>query len=187
MTTINSTNSARKAPVTHKDLTMAYLMAGGGQKGVDAISPLLANHTDAVGVLEKVIGSLTANKQPASELIDLRDEFAAALTPGVKGRKPVTVGQSRSYSVQQIGDDGDVFIRLPLSTLGVRKHDKIMATFTADGVQIKRLHKVAKKNAAPVAVEAEYLTSDEQAADVDNDDDQDSQESGEGEAAGEAV
>jgi len=137
----NSNSNGRKAPVTHKDLTMAYLMAGGGQKGVDAISPLLANHTNVVDVLDKVIQSLTINGQSATELQDLSDEFAAANTPGVKGRKPVTSGQTRNYSVQQIGDDGDVFIRLPLSSLGLSKGERVSATFSANGVQVNRMSK----------------------------------------------
>ena len=137
----NFNSNGRKAPVTHKDLTMAYLMAGGGQKGVDAISPLLVNHTNVVDVLDKVIQSLTINGQSATELQDLSDEFSAAMTPGVKGRKPVTSGQTRNYSVQQIGDDGDVFIRLPLSSLGLSKGERVSATFSADGVQVNRLTK----------------------------------------------
>jgi len=133
-----SASTARKAPVTHKDLAMAYLMAGAGAKGVAAISPMLANHTDPVAVLDKVIAGLETANQNVAELTTLRDEFADALTPGVKGRKPVAVGQTRAYSVQQIGD-GDFFIRLPVGPLGVRKGDKVSVDFATGKVSVTAL------------------------------------------------
>ena len=122
MTVSNKTD--RKSPVTHKDLTILYLT-----QGADALDPMLVGHTDPVAVLDKVIASLGEMGQDTAALTEKRDIFASAVTVGVKGRKPAKIGEARSYRVQQLGDDGDLFIRLPLSTLGVSKGDKVECSF----------------------------------------------------------
>lgn len=120
-------NAARKKPVTHKDLTMTYMM-----KGVNALDPFLADHTDPVGVLGKVRETLVANSQDTDAIDEKIAFWTEKRQPGVKGRKPVAIGESRTYSVQQIGDDGDEFVRLPVSLLGLAKGSKVSALF-ADG------------------------------------------------------
>lgn len=119
--------NARKKPVTHKDLTMAYMM-----NGISALDSALADHTDPVGVLGKVKATLEANGKDTEEIDEKIAFWTEKRQPGVKGRKPVGVGESRTYSVQQIGEDGDEFVRLPVSLLGVGKGQKVSALF-ADG------------------------------------------------------
>ncbi len=130
------TNTARKAPVTHKDLTIAYVLSG-----MEAVGPMLADHTNPVAVLDKTLETLAHAGNDAADLRALRDVFAASSEPGQRGRKPVAVGEERKFKAQQITTDdgpGEVFIRLPLSALGVQKGDKVLAKFEADGVRIVR-------------------------------------------------
>ena len=118
---------ARKKPVTHKDLTMLYMM-----NGANALDKFLVDHTDPVGVLNKVRETLSANSQDTGPIDEKIEFWTEKKQPGVKGRKPVAIGESRTYSVQQIGDDGDEFVRLPVSLLGLSKGSKVSALF-ADG------------------------------------------------------
>lgn len=137
---------SRKAPVTHKDLTNTYLMAamtGDAQSAADALDPLLVNHTDAVGVLDKVINSLSGVAGlDLSPLEAKRQIFADAAGNGVRGRRPPKLGDRKTYSVQQQekedGTMGDLFIRLPLGTLGVVKGEKVDVYFSADGISVAK-------------------------------------------------
>lgn len=114
----------RKSPVTHKDLALAYMT-----KGIEAVDRAIVGHTDPIGVLDKVIGNLS-DLDPDRDLSDLQDRremFADRLTPGVKGRKPARIGDTRAYLAQEV--NGDVFMRLPLSTMGVEKGQKLNVSF----------------------------------------------------------
>lgn len=122
----------RKAPVTHKDLMISYLI-----DGVDGINPLLADHSDAVSVLERMIWTLDQKKQDASELRSLQAFYESLQDVGSPGRRPVKVGDSREYTVQQSGDDGECFMRVPLGTLKVKRGDKILGTFNDGEITIK--------------------------------------------------
>ncbi len=121
--------SARKAPVTHKDLTIAFYLSG-----ISEVARMVANHTNATEVLGKVSDQIRAKGQDSSEIDALRDTFADANVPGQRGRKPVAVGESRSFKVQQIedkttGEMGDTFLRLPVGPLNVPKGASILATY----------------------------------------------------------
>ena len=128
MTTINATNDKRKTPVTHKDLALLALM-----QGVDALDPLLASHTNPVDVLGKVRATFEKNGKDTTALDEKIAMWTEIKTPGVKGRKPVKIGDVRTYKAQQIGDDGDLFIRLPVNLLGVSKGADLAVSF-ADGM-----------------------------------------------------
>lgn len=96
---------------------------------------MLVGHTDPVGVLDKVIGTVEAEADRADlveELSDLRQQFIDAKgEPGQKGRKAPTLGETRKYNAQKI-KDGDLFIRLPVGLLNVAKGTAVSVTF-ADG------------------------------------------------------
>lgn len=126
--------TSRKKPVTWKDLTIKFMM-----NGVDGITPDLNEAGDPVGSLDKMIEELSINDQDTVELVKLRDHYAALNAAGSPGRQPVKIGESREYSVQQAGEEGDLFVRIPLSTLAVQRGEKIVAEFGDDGIKIHRL------------------------------------------------
>lgn len=103
---------------------MSYLM-----NGISALDGFLVDHTDPVGVLTKVKATLESNGKDTDEIDDAIELWTARKQPGQKGRKAVQIGESRSYSAQMIGEDGDVFVRLPVSLLGAVKGNKVSAKF----------------------------------------------------------
>lgn len=114
----------RKNPVTHKDVTLMYMI-----QGINAVEDLLVNHSKPVDVLERVIENLNGSEKDTGDLTALKNLFAAAqASPGVRGRKPAQIGDSRVYTVQQVSD-GECFIRLPLATLRLKKGDKVNVMF----------------------------------------------------------
>jgi hypothetical protein len=160
MTTENS--NTRKKPVTHKDLAILAMM-----QGVDALDAKLAGHTNPVAVLDKVIETFKANGKDTADLDAKRELFANARGNGVKGRKAPKVGEVRTYSVQQIGEDGDRFIRLPLECLeGVQKGGKVAVTFGADAISVALIATSTDESA-----EGEDLSDDSDSEDLDDDQD----------------
>ena len=77
---------------------------------------------------------LLAGQPAAREALEaLRPELFGDSTPGERGRPAARVGDTRGYKVQQVGEDGDAFIRLPVALLGSRKGDTVSVQFL-DGV-----------------------------------------------------
>jgi hypothetical protein len=121
----------RKKPVTWKDLTIKYML-----NGVEGIKADLNESGDPVGALEKMISEMSSNDQDTKELEVLRDFFIDLRSVGTPGRQPVKVGDSREYSVQQAGEEGDLFVRIPVVTLPVQRGAKIVARFTENQIVI---------------------------------------------------
>lgn len=118
------TTPVRRTPVTHKDLTIKYMM-----NGLDAITPSLNESNDPIGALDRMIATLVENDKDTEELVKLRDFYSEMRNIGQPGRQPVKVGDFRDYSVQQQGDEGDLFVRIPLGTMGVERGQKVRASF----------------------------------------------------------
>jgi len=138
MTSTSTVLAVRKVAVTHKDLTIAYML-----EGISGIGALLANHTNPVAILEKTISVLEEKGQDTTDLENLKDQFADAHSPGVRGRKSAVVGESRNFTVQQIKNQktnemGEVFLHLPCGTLGGAKGSKILASFEDGKIVLTR-------------------------------------------------
>ena len=121
--------NVRRTPVTHKDLTILYMM-----NGIDAITSVLNESGDPVGSLDKIIATLTENEKDTTELVSLRDFYAQMRNLGQPGRAPVKIGDKRDYSVQQSGEEGDFFVRIPVNTLQVQRGNKLRAEFFTDRI-----------------------------------------------------
>lgn len=139
------TTKERRKPYTWRQAGMDYLTYG--IKAVD--QRLLAHHSDPVGLLTDLINDLEEREQNATELINLRAIFAARKNNGTKGRKPVSVGDTRDYKSQQTEMDGklgEAFIKLPVALLGLSKGDMTRVFFESGVIKvIKR-----PENALPV-------------------------------------
>lgn len=122
---------ARKKPVTHKDLTLSYMM-----NGIDSIRPMLNESNNPVDALDKVINTLKQGDQDTADLETLRAYYDDLNGVGQPGRRPVKIGDSREYTVQQQGEEGDLFVRIPLNTLGVQRGQKILASFAENQIKI---------------------------------------------------
>jgi molybdopterin biosynthesis enzyme len=119
--------SNRKTRVTFHNITMAYLMGG-----VSSVKPLLADHSSPLATLDKTIEWISENdsSRDTSDLQALRDSLSAS-SGGGRGAKPLSSLGAKDYSVQQVGE-GDLFIRLPVSCLGVQKGERVRVTLAAD-------------------------------------------------------
>lgn len=124
----------RKKPVTWKDLIIKYML-----NGLDAVRSVLDESGDPVGALEKMIEEMGTGGQDTQELADLRDHYASLHAIGQPGRQPVKVGDVREYNVQQAGEEGDLFVRIPLNPFGVQRGMKVSVAFDQDQILITRL------------------------------------------------
>lgn len=123
---MSNANTARKAIVSAKDIALA-VVTGGASKVRD-----LHNNT---GFTAKTLDGAIAlfdGTEHGNTLAALRAELFATVGTGARGRKPVTVGATREYTVQEVGETG-AFVRLPVGLLGLVKGDKVSVTFD-DGV-----------------------------------------------------
>lgn len=121
-------SSNRKARITWQNISMAYLMGG-----VPAVKPLLQDHSSPAATLDKVIEFLGENDsaRDTADLQSLRDSLSAS-NGGTRGARPLASVGAKDYSVQQVGENGDVFIRLPVSCLGVQKGQRVRVVLAAD-------------------------------------------------------
>jgi hypothetical protein len=122
-----STVAARKGRVTAQDVAMMMLVGG----GVEAVRACHDVNGIVSATFDKAIELLAGSPDNAEALADLQDELFQAST-GARGRPAVTVGQSRSYRVQEVGETG-AFIRLPVALLGLTKGQTATVLFL-DGV-----------------------------------------------------
>lgn len=130
----NATQAApRKRPVTWKDLVIKYMLSG-----IDAVRSVLDESGDPVGSLDKMIEEIGTD-QDTQELADLRDHYASLHAIGQPGRQPVKVGDVREYNVQQAGEDGDLFVRIPLNMFSVQRAQKVAVSFEKDQILITRI------------------------------------------------
>lgn len=126
--------NARKKPVTWKDLIIKYML-----NGLDAVRSVLDESGDPVGALDKMIEEMGSGEQDTQELADLRDHYASLHAIGQPGRQPVKIGDVREYNVQQAGEEGDLFVRIPLNPFGVQRGMKVSVAFDQDQILITRI------------------------------------------------
>ena len=118
----NVNNTARKSIVRGQDVALAYLM--GGVKGVEKL------HGDkgfTAATLDNAIEAIANGGQDTANLAALRDKLFVKST-GSRGRKAAQIGDSRVYSVQEVGETG-AFVRLPVGLLGLAKGDDVRVDF----------------------------------------------------------
>jgi hypothetical protein len=128
---MSNVNTARKSIVSAKDLALAVVMHGA--KGV---RDLHNSKGFAVKTLDGAIDVVGADSEHGATLADLRNTLFPAST-GTRGRKGATVGESRDYSVQEVGETG-AFVRLPVGLLGLCKGDTVTVTFEDNRIVVSR-------------------------------------------------
>lgn len=123
---MTTNNTTRKAIVSAKDIALA-LVTGGASKVRDL-------HNGSGFTAKTLDGAIALfdGTEHGDTLAALRGELFAKAGTGTRGRKPATVGATREYTVQEVGETG-AFVRLPVGLLGLVKGDKVSVTFD-DGV-----------------------------------------------------
>lgn len=107
-------------------------------EGAKAVSALHAKPgcEIAPATFDGAVDLLASQTETRAALEALRGELLGDSEPGERGRPAAKIGESRSYKVQQV-NDGDPFIRLPVSLLGAVKGGVVTVTFGRDGITVK--------------------------------------------------
>lgn len=124
------TTVSRKARVTSDDIVMTFLL-----EGVGPVKTMLIDHTNPVDVLSKAIQKIRA-KSEHQDVTDLKDMLTVARKAkggAGRGAKALALGTSKVYSTQQVGEQGDLFIRLPVSLLVSHKGAQVEVEACSDG------------------------------------------------------
>lgn len=119
---MSNVNTARKSIVRAQDVALAFLMGG-----IGAVQKLHTEKGFTAATLDNAIETMTEGGQDTAKLVELRGKLFTKST-GSRGRKAATVGDSRNYSVQEVGETG-AFVRLPVGLLGLVKGDEVRVTF----------------------------------------------------------
>lgn len=130
----NTNNNARKASrVTAQDVVLCLTL-----DGIDAVRALHDRDGIAVATFGKAVEMLNSKGRTddGNVLADLCDELFPEQGTGERGRPAARTGETRAYSVQQVGE-GACFIRLPVDLLGARKGSNVRVTFGADGITVR--------------------------------------------------
>jgi hypothetical protein len=126
-------NPVRKVRVTSQQV--AFLMLTEGPAGVERLHNT-PGHEIAVATFDGAVDLLAGQPAHREGLEALRSQLLGDSEPGERGRPAAKVGESRSYKVQQVGD-GDAFIRLPVSLLGLAKGGVATVTFGNGTIMVK--------------------------------------------------
>mgnify|MGYP003151801846 CR=1 FL=1 len=109
-----------------KDVQICYILEG--IEGIAKLAPLPGKKT-----LIQAVNGLTSRGLECDDLLS----FTASNYPvgNGRGRASIAIGESRTYKVQNVKGSG-AFIRLPLSTLKVKKGDVVTVTFKDGSVNV---------------------------------------------------
>lgn len=118
--------------VTYQTVALAFLTQGIDAARAQLEAPQCAKPHD---VALKACVQLANMGSPAHELEALARQFTPAGGTG-RGAMSLANAGSKVYKAQQVGDDGDVWIRVPVSALGAAKGDRLEVSFKGDVINI---------------------------------------------------
>lgn len=123
------------ARVTYQTVALAFLT-----QGIDAVkaqlnAPQCARPYD---VALKASVQLASMGSPAQELDALLRAMAPTNASNGRGAASLESAGSKVYKAQQVGEDGDVWIRVPVSALGAIKGDRLLVTLSGQKIEITR-------------------------------------------------
>jgi len=120
----NTKNGKRHQRMSSQAVIVEVMM-----NGVGVIEKLIEANRVSIEIVRKA-NRLLKEKYP--QKADLLDGWLAKhypVTPGGRGRTNPVVGDTRSYSAQQLKGQGETFLRLNLATLEVAKGESVDVTF----------------------------------------------------------
>lgn len=124
-----TSNSADRNLVSFKDVQIAYLM-----EGTDGVEKLM----DAGQVSKPTIRrALKKFHETGNTPVDFERWVAERVGPIGRGRSAPSIGETRSYKVQQIKNTGP-FLRLPLDSLEIPKGGVVRVRFEGDQIVVTR-------------------------------------------------
>jgi hypothetical protein len=122
-------NTAKRGVVSVKDVQIAFLL-----DGISGVDKLLANRKSGGNLVRRALKDLQAQGKNVGVL----ESYVSEKYPMQgRGRAMPNTGEERRYRAQQVGSTG-VFLRLPLTPIGVKKGGVVKVRFESDRVVISR-------------------------------------------------
>lgn len=121
--------------VNYQTIALCFLTAG-----IDATRTLLNSEavSDPYNMALKAAAQIGAMGGDAGELNKLVSELKPENMGEGRGRTRLSVGDQRLYKAQKLKDDGELFIRLPVSSLVANKGDKVIVKVENNVVTVVR-------------------------------------------------
>ena len=119
----------KRSAASFKDVQIAYLC-----RGLSVVEEMHRSKQASPNTIRRALSHL---KETGSEVASLENFVNAKFGIGARGRAAPIPGQERIYRAQQIKTSGP-FLRLPLTSLAVKKGEVIKVAFEDDRIVVKR-------------------------------------------------
>jgi hypothetical protein len=129
-----SGKTARKTKnekTTYKDVIIMFLA-----EGLSLVEKNVEMGKVSVSAVRKAAADLQGQFPERADLLQAFAEKVQPVSLG-RGRTPAKIGDERDYKAQKIGE-GEPFLRLPLSVLGVKKGQILTVRFQADRLTVAK-------------------------------------------------
>jgi hypothetical protein len=121
--------------VTYQTVALAYLTQGIEAAKAQLGAPQCARPYD---VALKASVQLASMGSQSPELEALLRSLAPVNAGNGRGACSLELAGTKVYKAQQVGEDGDVWIRVPVSALGAIKGDRLVVAVKDHKIQITR-------------------------------------------------
>jgi hypothetical protein len=128
-------NNTLPTRVTYQTVALAFIAQGLEAAKAQLSAPQCAKPHD---VATKACVQLASMGAPAPELEALARSLAPANAGNGRGACSLELAGTKVYKAQQVGEDGDVWIRVPVSALGAIKGDRLVVVLKDHKIQITR-------------------------------------------------
>ena len=119
----------KRSLVSFKDIQITYLL-----EGISGIKNLIQDQININSILRKGLKELRKAGIKAGDLYSFMEKNN---TPGLRGRTIPQLGQIRTYKAQKL-NNGNTFLRLPLTSLNTDKGDHIKVLFEKNKIIVSR-------------------------------------------------
>ena len=122
-------SSGKQSLVSYKDVQIAFLV-----DGIQGVEKILQGRKSARTLVRHALSDL---KRQGRAVDALESYVAERHATKARGRAMPGTGEERRYRAQQI-EGGGVFLRLPLTPLGVKKSGSVRVRFDADRILVTK-------------------------------------------------
>ena len=122
-------NEHERNLVSFKDVQIAFLM-----EGVNGVQKLVSDGKVSKPTIRRALRKF---HEQGNTPVDFERWVAENVGPIGRGRSAPSVGETRSYKVQQIKNTGP-FLRLPLDSLGINKGGVVRVKFEDGKIVVTR-------------------------------------------------
>ena len=122
-----ATKAKAKTEARSRGMSAAQIQVLALTEGATAVLAVLRDGRASAATARKAAESLTASPKVARVILAAADEVAPQGEG--RGRTPPVVGEQRVYRAQALSDEGDAWVRVPVSTLGAERGQGVLVSF----------------------------------------------------------